>query len=184
MRIVQRDNQRFYDVCREAYAAQQSMDGAGPAEGVETYQRERIQIDVIYHHPDNQQLIDEYKRILASCAGSAISSSARARLMRLRTLSLRNEVPLSIFDTLEEIVLQEHHVSAGDEEESDYIASTREILGGFLLGKNISRRLSSTFCRSRRYRSFASSPTCTGTVDEYVWLNQKRSTPRYTVSGR
>src|SRR5204863_7425770 len=110
---------------------------------IEPYQRERIQIDVIYHHPDNQQLIDEYKRILASCAGSAISSSARARLMRLRTLSLRNEVPLSIFDTLEEIVLQEHHVAAGDEEESDYIASTREILGGFLLGKNISRRLSS-----------------------------------------
>jgi len=143
VRIVQRDNQRFYDVCREAYAAQQSMEGAGPAEGIETYQRERIQIDVIYHHPDNQQLIDEYKRILASCAGSAISSSARARLMRLRTLSLRNEVPLSIFDTLEEIVLQEHHVSADDEEESDYIASTREILGGFLLGKNISRRLSS-----------------------------------------
>ncbi len=143
VRIVQRDNQRFYDLCREAYAAQQSMDDAGEAEGVDTYQRERIQIDVIYHHPDNQQLIDEYKRILASCAGSAISSSARARLMRLRTLSLRNEVPLSIFDTLEEIVLQEHHVSAGDEEESDYIASTREILGGFLLGKNISRRLSS-----------------------------------------
>ena len=143
VRIVQRDNQRFYDLCREAYAAQQSMDDAGEAEGVDTYQRERIQIDVIYHHPDNQQLIDEYKRILASCAGSAISPSARARLMRLRTLSLRNEVPLSIFDTLEEIVLQEHHVSGTGEEEPDYISSTREILGGFLLGKTINRKLSS-----------------------------------------
>jgi uncharacterized protein (TIGR04442 family) len=143
VRVVQRDNQRFYDLCREAYATQQSMENAGPADGVDTYQRERIQIDVIYHHPDNQQLIDEYKRILASCAGSAISSSARARLMRLRTLSLRNEVPLSIFDTLEEIVLQEHRVSAADEQEPDYIESTREILGGFLLGKNISRKLSS-----------------------------------------
>jgi len=144
VRIVQRDNQRFHDLCRDAYAAQQSLDAVGGADGVDTYQRERIQIDVIYHHPDNQQLIDEYKRILASCAGAAISSSARARLMRLRTLSLRNEVPLSIFDTLEEIVLQEHHVAGGDNEaEPDYIASTREILGGFLLGKNISRRLSS-----------------------------------------
>src|SRR5207244_12073751 len=54
VRVVQRDNQRFYELCRAAYAAQQSMDGAEPAEGVETYQRERIQIDVIYHHADNQ----------------------------------------------------------------------------------------------------------------------------------
>jgi uncharacterized protein (TIGR04442 family) len=143
VRVVQRDNQRFYDLCRQAYAEQQSMDGVGASDGVDPYQRERIQIDVIYHHPANQQLIDEYKRILASCAGAAISSSARARLMRLRTLSLRNEVPLSIFDTLEEIVLQEHRVSGVDEAEPDYIASTREILGGFLLGKNINRKLSS-----------------------------------------
>ncbi|HEY6136884.1 MAG TPA: TIGR04442 family protein [Thermoanaerobaculia bacterium] len=142
VRVVQRDNQRFYDLCREAYAAQQSMD-VGDDDGVDPYQRERIQIDVIYHHPDNQQLIDEYKRILASCAGSAISSSARARLMRLRTLSLRNEVPLSIFDTLEEIVLQEHRVASAGEEEPGYISSTREILGGFLLGKSINRKLSS-----------------------------------------
>lgn len=143
VRVVQRDNQRFYDRCREAYAEQQSMDGVDADDAVDAYQRERIQIDVIYHHRANQQLIDEYKRILASCAGSAISPSARARLMRLRTLSLRNEVPLSIFDTLEEIVLQEHRVSGVDEAEPDYIASTREILGGFLLGKNISRKLSS-----------------------------------------
>ena len=45
---------------------------------IEPYQRERIQIDVIYHHPDNQELIDEYKRILASCAGSP-STPRRAR---------------------------------------------------------------------------------------------------------
>ena len=62
--------------------------------------------------------------------------------MRLRTLSLRNEVPLSIFDTLEEIVLQERP-AASAQEESDYIRTTREILGGFLLGRNITRKLSS-----------------------------------------
>src|SRR5205085_12444329 len=77
-----------------------------------------------------------------SCAGSIINSSARARLMRIRTLSLRNEVPLSIFDTLEEIVLQERRI-AQDEVEPDYIQTTREILGGFLLGKTINRKLSS-----------------------------------------
>ncbi len=144
LRVVHRSNQRFSDACRQAYAQHRSMQeiGAIASDGVETYQRERIQIDVIYHHRDNQELINEYKRILASCIGSNIGPSARARLMRIRTLSLRNEVPLSIFDTLEEIVLQESRL-ATTEQEPDYIQSTREILGGFLLGKNITRKLSS-----------------------------------------
>jgi uncharacterized protein (TIGR04442 family) len=146
VRLVHRANQQFADLCRRSYAASKSLEeveGRLQELGIEPYQRERIQIDVIYHHPDNQELIDEYKRILASCAGATIDSSARARLMRLRTLSLRNEVPLSIFDTLEEIVLQEPRAISRKEDEPDYIQSTREILGGFLLGRNITRKLSS-----------------------------------------
>src|SRR5712691_2850048 len=149
LRIIHRANQRFAESCRQAYASDRSLSemaaNAIDAEAlgkIETYQRERIQIDVVYHDPNNQELIDEYKRILASCGGSIISPSARARLMRIRTLSLRNEVPLSIFDTLEEIVLQESSVDA-DATEPEYIRSAREILGGFLLGKSISRKLSS-----------------------------------------
>ena len=150
LRVVHRANQRFGEACRDAYAANKSLvdpatvfpDG-DTADRIDPYQRERIQIDVVYHHPDNQELIDEYKRILASCMGSTINPSARARLMRLRTLSLRNDVPLSIFDTLEEIVLQEPRATVAKEDEPDYIQSTREILGGFLLGKNITRKLSS-----------------------------------------
>src|SRR5437762_3036182 len=145
VRLVQRANQRFSEVCKKSYYESGALVDAreGVCGRVEAYQRERIQIDVIYQHRDNQELIDEYKRILASCAGSIINPSARARLMRLRTLSLRNEVPLSIFDTLEEIVLQEPRAVVLKEDEPDYIQSTREILGGFLLGKNITRRLSS-----------------------------------------
>ncbi len=146
LRVVHRANQRLAEICEKAYASTKSLEEASTALtelDIEPYQRERIQIDVIYHHPDNQQLIDEYKRILASCSGTTIDSSARARLMRLRTLSLRNEVPLSIFDTLEEIVLQEPRAMVRKEDEADYIQSTREILGGFLLGKNITRKLSS-----------------------------------------
>lgn len=146
VRLVHRANQQFADICRRSYIASRSLEeveGALQELSIEPYQRQRIQIDVIYHHPDNQELIDEYKRILASCAGSTIDSSARARLMRLRTLSLRNEVPLSIFDTLEEIVLQEPRAVMRKEDEPDYIQSTREILGGFLLGRNITRKLSS-----------------------------------------
>ena len=145
LRIIHRANQQYSELTRSAYAAKGSLADI-PVEDelgrIEAYQRERMQIDVIYHDPANQELIDEYKRILASCAGSTINSSARARLMRIRTLSLRNEVPLSIFDTLEEIVLQEPRV-ASEETEPDYIGTTREILGGFLLGKTISRKLSS-----------------------------------------
>lgn len=146
VRMVHRANQQLAELCVKTYASTRSLDDVSDALvelAIEPYQRERIQIDVIYHHPDNQQLIDEYKRILASCAGSTIDSSARARLMRLRTLSLRNEVPLSIFDTLEDILLQEPRTVTHREDEADYIRSTREILGGFLLGRNITRKLSS-----------------------------------------
>lgn len=148
VRVVHRANQKLYDLCTSAYAANKSLDDViqnfsdEELGRVDTYQRERVGIDVIYHHPDNQELINEYKRVLAACAGSVIGPSARARLMRLRTLSLRNEVPLSIFDTLEEIVLNERPVVEKNEE-PDYIQTTREILVGFLLGKNITRKLSS-----------------------------------------
>ncbi|HYC60828.1 MAG TPA: TIGR04442 family protein [Thermoanaerobaculia bacterium] len=144
VRVVHRDNQRLAEQCQEAYATTRTLDDINSRElDIDPYQRERIQIDVIYRHPDNQQLIDEYKRILASCAGTTIDPSARARLMRLRTLSLRNEVPLSIFDTLEEIVLQEPRAVTRKHDEPEYIQHTREILGGFLLGRNITRKLSS-----------------------------------------
>ena len=146
LRVVNLANQRFAETCRQAYTEHVDVDSLIRSDDelgrVEAYQRERIQIDVIYHDPANQELIDEYKRILASCAGSIISPSARARLMRIRTLSLRNEVPLSIFDTLEDILLQEPR-TASQQAEPEYIESTREILGGFLLGKNIRRKLSS-----------------------------------------
>ncbi|MGZ4779854.1 MAG: TIGR04442 family protein [Thermoanaerobaculia bacterium] len=147
LRIVHRAHQRFAEVCRKAYMSGRGLIAIEAPESesdrIETYQRERIQIDVIYHHPDNHELIDEYKRILASCKGSVINPSARARLMRIRTLSLRNEVPLSIFDTLEEIVLQEPSSAVAKEDEPFYIQTTREILGNFLLGKSITRKLSS-----------------------------------------
>lgn len=148
IRVVQRSHQRLYEICRDRYVNEHALvigEGAQDGEAlpaIDPYQRERIQIDVIYHHRDNQTLIDEYKRVLASCAGSIIGPSARARLMRLRTLALRNEVPPSIFDTLEEIVLQDRPTTTHDAD-PDYIRSTREILVGFLLGKNITRKLSS-----------------------------------------
>lgn len=152
VRVIHRMHQQFYNASREAYLARRgSLEDItrlieadlGP-DFIDSYQRERIQIDVIYHHKENQELIDEYKRVLAQSSSRKLTPSERARLMRLRTLSLRNEVPLSIFDMLEEIVLQEEGgAKLSPSEEPDYIQSTREILEGFLLGKTINRRLSS-----------------------------------------
>ena len=148
LRIVHRANQRLYEICHEAYNSGASLDEAAESfpdvtelGRIEPYQRERVQIDVIYHHADNREIIDEYKRVLAACAGSLIDSSARARLMRLRTLALRNELPPAIFDTLEEIVLQDRPTVA-KADEPDYISTTREILVGLLLGRSVSRKLS------------------------------------------
>ncbi len=147
VRIVNRTHQRFYERCRAAYNPQRSFADlaavAQEADGIDPYQRERIQIDVVYHHTENQQLIDEYKRVLAACDDGRIGPSERARLMRLRTLSLRNNIPLSIFDTLEEIVLQGESGTAAEDhsDEPPYIRSTREILEGFLLGRSVSRKL-------------------------------------------
>lgn len=154
VRVIHRHHQRFYERCKSSYARSRSLaelnevsDEERGMHRIEPYQRERILIDVVYHHPDNHELIDEYKRVLAAASGSKIGPSERARLMRLRTLSLRNNVPLSIFDTLEEIVLQEGAAAEATlptDEEPDYIVSSRAILEGFLLGRSINKRLSSS----------------------------------------
>lgn len=153
LRIVHKAHQALYLRCKEAYSKSRSLEELTQMIELEEYsalapyQRERIQIDVIYHHPENQELIDEYKRVLASCTNAKIGASERARLMRLRTLSLRNEVPLSIFDTLEEIVLAEDATAEArlpTMEEAPYIQTTREILEGFLLGRTINKRLTAT----------------------------------------
>ena len=149
IRAIHRHHQVFYETCLDAYGPNcslESLTGVAKAgsNGLDPYQKERIQIDVIYHHRHNRAVIDEYKRVLASCTSGTIGASERARLQRLRTLALRNDVPLSIFDTLEEIVLQDRSlVSSQPGDEPDYIHSTRAILEGFLLGGEIARRLSS-----------------------------------------
>jgi uncharacterized protein (TIGR04442 family) len=150
VRLIHRINQRFHDACRELYRHKisiaemtQLVNEKARAIGVDPYQKERIQIDVIYHHSLNRELIDEYKRVLASCTDGQIGSSERARLSRLRTLSLRNEIPLSIFDTLEDIVLQDRvSTYVEDSEEPEYLQSTRAILQGFLLEGTVGNRLS------------------------------------------
>jgi uncharacterized protein (TIGR04442 family) len=108
---------------------------------IDRYQQERMRIDVMYRHPDNKRIVDEYRSILLSCnLKGEISSLDNARLTRLKTLSVRNKIPGALFYTLDEMLKKGRNLSIT--EEQDYLASTREILQGiFLQEKQIESRI-------------------------------------------
>ena len=99
--------------------------------GIDRYQQERIRIDVMYKHPDNQRIVDEYKNILIDCnRKGAINQLENARLTRLKTLSVRNKIPGALFYTLDEML---KHDKLVDLDEQDYLAETRQVLEGIFL---------------------------------------------------
>jgi uncharacterized protein (TIGR04442 family) len=104
---------------------------------IDRYQQERMRIDVMYRHPDNRRIVDEYRNILLDCnAKGEISTIDNARLTRLKTLSVRNKIPGALFYTLDEMLKKGRNLV--DQVEQDYIAATREVLEGiFLREKNI-----------------------------------------------
>ena len=72
---------------------------------IDRYQQERIRIDVMYKHPDNRRIVDEYKNILIDCNRKGeINKLENARLTRLKTLSVRNKIPGALFYTLDEML--------------------------------------------------------------------------------
>ena len=105
--------------------------------GIDRYQQERIRIDVMYKHPANRRIVDEYRNILVACHRKGeISTLDNARLTRLKTLSVRNRIPGALFHALDELLRKERKVVT--EEEPDYLAETRQILEGlFLHGEEI-----------------------------------------------
>ncbi len=99
--------------------------------GIDRYQQERIRIDVMYKHPDNRRIVDEYKNILIECnRRGSINRLEMARLTRLKTLSVRNKIPAALFYTLDEML---KHDKLVDLDEQDYLAETRQILEGIFL---------------------------------------------------
>lgn len=99
--------------------------------GIDRYQQERMRIDIMYKHPDNRRIVDEYKNILIDCHSSGtISKEENARLTRLKTLSVRNKIPAALFYTLDEMLKTDKLVEKG---EQDYLALTRQILSGIFL---------------------------------------------------
>ena len=96
---------------------------------IDRYQQERIRIDAMYRCPANKRIVDEYRNILLACnAKGEISNLDNARLTRLKTLSVRNKIPGALFYTLDEMLKKGRDLK--DDQERDYIATTREILEG------------------------------------------------------
>jgi uncharacterized protein (TIGR04442 family) len=141
-KLINRKHQEYCEAFKTLYSRNKKIsdnDFAALAElagrhGIDRYQQERIRIDVMYKHPDNRRIVDEYKNILIACNRKGeINKLENARLTRLKTLSVRNKIPGALFYTLDEMLKKDKKIV--DLEESDYISETRQILEGLFLSE-------------------------------------------------
>ncbi|MCK5912918.1 MAG: TIGR04442 family protein, partial [Desulfuromusa sp.] len=103
--------------------------------GLDPYQQERVRIDVMYRHHDNYRIIDDYKKVLIECYHQgSINQQQQDRLIRLRTLALRNEIPAALLATLNDTL--KANISSSSQE-PEYTATTRDIFEDLLLRKKI-----------------------------------------------
>ena len=65
----------------------------------------------MYKLHENKKIVDEYKDILISVSDKGqVNPSELAKLSRLRTLSLRLNIPHTLFDTLDELLLKDMQI--------------------------------------------------------------------------
>jgi uncharacterized protein (TIGR04442 family) len=136
IKLIHKNNQIYHTAFRNLYFSCKTIPDSEFARleslavdlGIDRYQQERMRIDVMYKHPDNRRIVDEYKKILIECHNKGgINRLENARLTRLKTLSVRNKIPGALFYTLDEML---KHDKLVDLEEQDYLAETRQILAG------------------------------------------------------
>jgi len=149
IKLINRYHQEYRDLFRTLYFRNKKISDEDFSRLVEIatkykidrYQQERMRIDVMYRHPANKRIVDEYRNILLTCnLKGGISHLDNARLTRLKTLSVRNKIPGALFYTLDEMLKKGRNLL--DSEEADYIAATREVLEGiFLKEKDIESRV-------------------------------------------
>jgi uncharacterized protein (TIGR04442 family) len=141
-RLVNRRHEEYYEAFRQAYAAEKTISDAdierlhalATRYKINQYALERVKIDVMHKHPDNKRVVDEYREILiAATKNNEINLSEIARLTRLRTLSVRNNIPSTLFDALDERLLKDKRLLEVDE--PDYIRETRAIFEGLFLSR-------------------------------------------------
>ena len=136
-RLLNRHNEEYFNTFNRFYAKHKSMttkalmelDELAQQYNIIPYQQERIKIDGMYKLPENKKIVDEYKDILISVTEKGeVNPSELAKLSRLRTLSLRLNIPHNLFDTLDELLLKD--MSIVEVEEPDYVRETRAIFEG------------------------------------------------------
>lgn len=139
VKLIHKKHKAYHDAFRELYFAHkaipeeefQALQERAERWGIDRYQQERIRIDVMYKHPDNQRIVDEYKNILIDCNRKGrINQLENARLTRLKTLSVRNKIPSALFYTLDEMLKHDKLINL---DEQDYLAETRQVLEGIFL---------------------------------------------------
>lgn len=139
-RLVNLYHEDYYNTFKSLYSKNRMIDEegtrtlSGMAEryGIDRYQLERIKIDVMYKHPENKRIVDEYKAVLIDCSHKTeVDHLDMAKLTRLRTLSIRHRIPLNLFDTLDELLLKGKKIK--EVNEPVYIKETRAIFEGLFL---------------------------------------------------
>ncbi len=136
-RLLNKHNEEYYITFNRIYSGKKTLTSQGYAildnlankYNIIPYQQERIKIDGMYKLPENKKIVDEYKDILIGVSEkNEVNPSELAKLSRLRTLSLRLNIPHNLFDTLDELLLKDMHIV--EVEEPDYIRDTRAIFEG------------------------------------------------------
>jgi uncharacterized protein (TIGR04442 family) len=134
-KIIHRENEEFYTAFERLYSNEKSLtpqeelylDDIVARYKIDNYQQERMKIDVMYRHPENKRVVDEYRDILLnSISRESLEHSEIARLRRLRTLSIRNNIPSVLFDTLDELLLKGKKIQ--EIKEPEYLREARSIL--------------------------------------------------------
>ncbi len=134
-KLINRANKEYYDAYRRYYSKNRGLtpeeelilEEIASRNSIDRYQQERMKIDVMYRHPDNKIVVDEYRDILAKgLADDILDASEHARLNRLRTLSIRNNIPVVLFDTLDDLLLKGRQ--ALEVEEQEFLKEARAIL--------------------------------------------------------
>jgi uncharacterized protein (TIGR04442 family) len=136
-RLLNRHNEEYISTFNNVYAERKTLspdahivlDGLAKKYNIIPYQQERIKIDGMYKLPENKKIVDEYKDILITVSEKGeVNPSELAKLSRLRTLSLRLNIPHTLFDTLDELLLKDMRIV--EVEEPDFVRDTRAIFEG------------------------------------------------------
>lgn len=150
-KLINSNHRKYQELFRNLYYANKKIADEDYAKlmelaeslAIDSYQQERIRVDVMYKHRDNKSVVDEYKSILISCHDrGTINKMENARLTRLKTLAVRTKIPDALFYPLDEMLKKDKWAVA--EEEYDYLAEVRQILEGmFLRERNIDNMITS-----------------------------------------